>query len=195
MAVAASLLLFPLSAARQGAAPWGALSCCCCWGFMEGPSLGWPLCGALLQSLQTHAFLSLPLTTNLWPPCSLSCPVLVSFMSFSILSTIEHADLWCQPWAVCMYLSFSVCFLLSCETSEHWLTQPVDLSLYFLTFNFASVWLRFVPLQFAPVENSDILEYLCPYFPEWLLISVLCCLNICGAQHNLSVGKCRNSDF
>lgn len=118
MAVAASLLLFPLSAARQGAAPWGALSCCCCWGFMEGPSLGWPLCGALLQSLQTHAFLSLPLTTNLWPPCSLSCPVLVSLMSFSILSTIAHADLWCQPWAVCMYLSFSVCFLLSCETSE-----------------------------------------------------------------------------
>lgn len=149
----------------------------------------------LLQSHQTNAFLSLPLTTNLWPPCSPSCPVLTSFMSFTILSTIAHADLWCQPWAVCMYLSFSVCFLLPCETPEHQLTQPVGLSLYFLIFNFAQVWLRFVSLQFAPVDNSDILECLCPYFPEWFFASVLCCLTICGAQHSLSVGKCRNSDF
>lgn len=165
-----------------------------------GSQPGLTLVWVLQQSHQTNAFLSLPLTTNLCQngsllPSSLTCASYVSFTSFSILSTTVHADLWCQPWADCMYLSFSVCFLAPCGTPENWLTQPLDLSPCSLTFNFASAWLRFGPLQFAPVDNSDIPKSLGLYFPKCLLASVLCCLKICGAQHSLSVGKCRNSDF
>lgn len=95
----------------------------------------------------------------------------------------------------CLHVSLFVCLVPPSLWDPWKLTDTASWFFSILNFNFASVWLRFVQLQFAPVDNSGIPESLCPYFPEWLLTSVLCCPNICSAQHSLSVGKCRNSEF
>lgn len=108
-------------------------------------------------------------------PFSPSCPVLVTpplrvFLNFipcymyrPLMPTLSHLHV----------SQFSVCFLLPCEAPEDWLTEPVDLSLCFLTF--LCIGMTYVrDVAIVPIDNADAPQRTC--FPECLLTSTLGCL-------------------
>lgn len=90
-------------------------------------------------------------------PCRVSLNVIPCYMCRPLMPTLSHLHV----------SQFSVCFLLPCEAPEDYLTEPVDLSLCFLTF--LCIGMTYVcAVAILPVDNADAPRSLCfrTGFPE-----------------------------